>query len=133
MSGLAIPTRLLNEVICHLERVLPEEGCGLLAGKAGRVERVFAVENSLHSPTRFEMDAVAQVNAMMVIENMGSDLLAIYHSHPLGPDHPSEMDTRLFYYPEAASLIGSYEHQQWVFKVFRLQGTNWQPLELTID
>lgn len=133
MSGLVISVRLLKEMMNHLERVLPEEGCGLLAGKAGRVEWVFAVENSLHSPTRFEMDAVAQVNAMTAIENMGSDLLAIYHSHPLGPDHPSEMDTRFFYYPEAASLIGSFENRRWVFKAYRLQGTIWQPLEFTID
>ncbi|NMC53834.1 MAG: M67 family metallopeptidase [Chloroflexi bacterium] len=133
MSGLAIPARLLNEVICHLEKVLPEEGCGLLAGKDGRVERVFVVENSLHSPTRFEMDALAQVNAMMAMEKMGSELLAIYHSHPLGPDHPSEIDTRLFFYPESASLIASYEHQRWVFKAYCLQGSVWQPLELTID
>lgn len=133
MSGLTIPARLLNEVMDHLDRVLPEEGCGLLAGKDSRVERVFAVENSLHSPTRFEMDALAQVNAMMAMEETGSDLLAIYHSHPFGPDHPSETDTRLFYYPEAASLIGSFEHQRWVFKAYYLQGSIWQPLEFTID
>ncbi len=90
----------------EVARWAPEEACGLLAGIApGQVERVFAVTNRLHSPSRFEMEPQEQLRAFLDIEAAGLELLAIYHSHPTGPAHPSPTDLEEFAYPGVAYLI----------------------------
>jgi len=87
-----------------LERV-PEEACGLVAGTGGCSRVVFEVENILQSPVRFRMEAGQQIRAFLEIEKSGMDLLAIYHSHPQGPDQPSTTDLEEFAYPGTPYLI----------------------------
>jgi len=87
-----------------LERV-PEEACGLVAGTGGCSRVVFEVENILQSPVRFRMEAGEQIRAFLEIEKSGMDLLAIYHSHPQGPDQPSTTDLEEFAYPGTPYLI----------------------------
>lgn len=100
----------------HLQAVYPREGCGLLAGGllAGQEERarhLYAIENIRQSPTRFEMDPLQQVKAMLDMEARGWSLLAIYHSHPQGPETPSATDVARAYYPETVQLIVSLRHR----------------------
>ena len=72
----------------HVQRCLPMEGCGLLAGIGDEVHEVFLIQNAERSPTRFRMDAQAQLKAFRDMEERGLDLVGIFHSHPA--DHPSE-------------------------------------------
>jgi proteasome lid subunit RPN8/RPN11 len=53
------------------------------------------------------MDPSEQLAAMVDLEEHGWKLLAIYHSHPHGPQVPSSADVAQAYYPEAAYLIVS--------------------------
>jgi proteasome lid subunit RPN8/RPN11 len=53
------------------------------------------------------MDPKQQLAAMIDMEEQGWDLIAIYHSHPNGPQVPSATDIDKAYYPEAAHLIVS--------------------------
>jgi len=133
VSELTIPRDIIADMLRHVQQVCPEEGCGLLAGIQGIVRKVYCVENSLHSPTRFEMDPIGQVEALMDMEKNGLELAAIFHSHPDGPDHPSESDTRLFFYPEAASLICWRENDQWQIRAFQLAEQTWVPVKLNIS
>ncbi len=94
-------------MLSQLRAVYPLEGCGLLAGRAGRVERLYPVDNALRSPTEYEMDPRQQLQAMLDLENAGWELLAIYHSHPHGPPEPSATDVARAYYPEALHVIVS--------------------------
>ena len=89
----------------HLLSVLPAEGCGLLAGAAGKSTAVFPVDNLLNSPIRFRMDPQQQAQAFLKLDRMGWDVLAIYHSHPAGPPRPSQTDVAEFYYPDSFVLI----------------------------
>jgi proteasome lid subunit RPN8/RPN11 len=100
-------TRSQWEGIVHeAERLAPEEACGLLAGDAtGKVEMVLPVTNALHSSVRFRMDAQEQLKAFLQIETDGWQLIAIYHSHPRGPDRPSVTDVHEAYYPDAVNII----------------------------
>ncbi len=91
----------------HLSACLPEEGCGLVGGLGAVARQLAVVENSLHSPVRFRMDALGQLTALQQFESRGLDLLAIFHSHPTGPDHPSATDLAEFYYPGVWVLIAS--------------------------
>jgi len=106
---LTIPRPLYDAMIQHLQDEYPQEGCGLLAGKDGRVSRLYPVENVLRSPTAYKMEPTQQIQAIMELEAAGLALLAIYHSHPQGPSTPSETDVALAYWPEAAYLIVSLQ------------------------
>jgi proteasome lid subunit RPN8/RPN11 len=94
-------------MLTHLLEEYPLEGCGLLAGKDDLVLRLYAIENRLESPTTYEMEPQQQLHAMLDMEDRGLDLLAIFHSHPSGPETPSAHDIATAYYPEAAHVIVS--------------------------
>lgn len=96
----------------HLAAEYPLEGCGLLAGKDGRVTAVFPISNILHSPTAYEMEPVQQIRTILQIEQNNEELLAIYHSHPNGPSYPSETDITAAYYPDSVYLIVSLQELQ---------------------
>lgn len=113
-------------MVAHAESTAPEECCGLAAGKSGLISAVAAVENVLHSNTEFRMEAGSQIREMVRIEKMGLKMLAIYHSHPLGPELPSKMDIDRFMYPESYSIIlfpGDGEWSAKGFKMFKKSAT----------
>ena len=72
-------------MVDHVRRHLPEEACGLLGGPPGQVEAIYPVDNVLHSPVAYEMDARAQVEAMVELEAQGWD------KQPPGPTLPPEI------------------------------------------
>ncbi len=94
-------------LLAHAEAERPNEACGLLAGKGGQVRRVYQVENIHHSPTVYEMNPAQQLAAFLDMEAAGWELLAIYHSHPVGPTEPSPTDIAQAYYPESIYVIVS--------------------------
>jgi len=98
----------LEAVVAHLRSEYPLEGCGLLAGAADQVSHIYPVTNRLKSPTAYEMDPKEQLMALLHLEEHGWDLLAVYHSHPHGPERPSATDVLQATYPDAAHLIVSF-------------------------
>ncbi|MBK8904384.1 MAG: M67 family metallopeptidase [Anaerolineaceae bacterium] len=122
---LTIERPLLNQLLKHLQNCYPLEGCGLLAGdeETGGVTAVYPIENSLHSPTAYEMDPTQQIQAMLDLETHGWQLLAIYHSHPQGPEVPSATDVALAMYPDAMYVIVSLQKRAGpVVRAFRIDG-----------
>jgi proteasome lid subunit RPN8/RPN11 len=117
----------------HVSKIAPEEACGLLAGKDGQVTSTIPVTNELHSPVRFRMDPREQLHAFHWIESQDAELLGIYHSHPLGPDHPSPTDLSEFYYPGVLSVIWWRDSEAWQMRVFNLDSHPFQeiPVEVT--
>jgi proteasome lid subunit RPN8/RPN11 len=107
IERLELTAAQLHQIIIHLESCLPEEACGLIAGAGEQAQRVLPVENQLHSPVRFQMTPAAQWAAFEEIAAAGLDLLAIFHSHPHGPGHPSPTDIAEFFYPDTIVLIAS--------------------------
>lgn len=106
----------------HLQAAYPLEACGFLSGQAGRVERLYCIDNVLQSPTAYEMDPHQQITAMIDMENRDESMLAIFHSHPQGPQIPSETDIRLAFYPKAVYLIISLENKQKpIIRAFHIQ------------
>jgi proteasome lid subunit RPN8/RPN11 len=119
---LRIEQRHYRQMLEHLSCSLPHEGCGLLAGTMGFVTRVYGVLNQLASPSAFEMDPKQQLEAMIDIEDRGLDLLAIFHSHPVGPEFPSAVDVSAAYYPEAINVIVSFAGaEQPIVKAFYIR------------
>ena len=106
-ATLYIPRSLLRVMLAHGQAEYPLEACGLLGGRNGRATHLYAIENKLHSPVRYEMEPLQQIQALLHIEDQGSDLLAIYHTHPHGPETPSPTDIALVTFPDAVYLIVS--------------------------
>jgi len=105
----------------QLEAAYPLEACGLMAGKAGQVLRLYPITNRLASPYAYEMDPAEQVIAMIDLEDRGWEMLAIYHSHPNGPERPSQSDIAQAFYPESLYVIVSLRSRPVpMMRVFRI-------------
>lgn len=117
----------------HVRGVLPEEGCGFLAGKSLIAEVALPVTNRLHSTVRFEMEPQEQLKAMLWMEENGLDIAAIYHSHPEGSAVPSPTDLAEHAYPDAICLILSSTRadDQWQIRAFRIMDQRFEELSIT--
>jgi proteasome lid subunit RPN8/RPN11 len=104
----------------YAERQAPLEACGLLAGKDDRVEKVIFVANQAASSTRFVMDPYEQLKAFDWIEVNRLELLAIFHSHPAGPETVSATDIAEAAY-EVVHLIWSRNRMQWTARGFWIE------------
>jgi proteasome lid subunit RPN8/RPN11 len=117
-------------------RKAPEEACGLLAGviQAGvyTVREVISTTNALHSPVRYRIEPNEQLAAFEQIDAAGLQLVGIYHSHPNGPDRPSQTDLAEAYYPEAAYLIWSRAGDEWRLRAFACPQGAFYALELEV-
>ncbi|MFN2187161.1 MAG: M67 family metallopeptidase [Candidatus Promineifilaceae bacterium] len=130
---LFIERHLFQEMVAHLEAELPNEGCGFLAGTSNRVLRGYAVENLLKSPTAFEMNPQQQLEALLDIEQREIEVLAIYHSHPNGPEYPSQEDISKAYYPDTLIVIVSFAmNSSPSVRSFIINGVNVSEGKLTI-
>jgi [CysO sulfur-carrier protein]-S-L-cysteine hydrolase len=87
-----IPRALVDEMFAHAREDLPNECCGMVAGRDGEATEVIRVENAAASPLRYEMEPQAQYEAWKSIEDDGRELLAIYHSHTKSAAYPSQTD-----------------------------------------
>ena len=94
-----------KELVKHSERESPNEACGILAGKDGRVEKVYQMTNADKSPKTFIMDPKEQLNVMKEIGDLGMKMVGIYHSHIETEAYPSAHDVELAFYPEASYII----------------------------
>ena len=93
-------------------RYAPLEACGLLAGKDGQVSIRRGIRNDKRSPVRFQMNPKGQIGAFNHFEELGVDLLAIYHSHPCGPIYPSPNDIQQAAYA-VVHIIWSLQDGEW--------------------
>jgi proteasome lid subunit RPN8/RPN11 len=123
----------VDEMKAQVSALQPEEACGIVAGFQGRSVKVFPVENILHSPIRFRMDPKSQLDIFEEIDEQGWEMLAIYHSHPNGPDTPSETDIGEAYYPETAHLIWSRRADVWLCRAFYIRNGKVVELSLCMD
>jgi len=119
--GLIIPGWALAEMLSHVRSCLPEEACGFLGGLRGTVVQVLPVENELHSASRYRMQPHQQYQAMMKIEADGLGLVGIFHSHPHGPEFPSNSDLNEAAIPGALHLIWAPGNGDWRCRAFLLE------------
>ncbi len=128
-----IPATLLAEVVADAHREAPREACGWLAGRDGRITRIFPVANAAQEPlTQFLMEPEAQLRAMRKVEAMGLDLVGTYHSHPRTPATPSARDGKLAAYPESLHLIVSLAKGEPEVRCYRITRTGSTPIAVKI-
>ena len=106
-SMLILPAGLATAIIDHARNGLPDEVCGLVAGRDGVATAVYPGRNISPTPAdtyELDHDTLARV---FDFEDAGLELVAIYHSHPHGPDRPSPTDIASAAYPDSVHLIVS--------------------------
>jgi proteasome lid subunit RPN8/RPN11 len=82
----------IEEIIAHAREDAPDECCGLIAGREGRSERVFRMENAAHSPLRFEVAPLDVMETLETIDEEGLEVGGLYHSHTRTAPYPSQTD-----------------------------------------
>jgi proteasome lid subunit RPN8/RPN11 len=101
----AIDRQSYDVLVAHARAEYPNEACALLSGRDGTVEKVYALPNAEASPTFYVVEPKAQLHAMNEIDELGLDLVGIFHSHSFTEAYPSRTDIELAAYPDAAYLI----------------------------
>jgi proteasome lid subunit RPN8/RPN11 len=134
-AGLVLRSEHWQRMVDHVRSCLPNEACGLVGGLAGRSQAVLPVTNQLHSPTRFRMAPEEQLKAFNQLETQGLELLAIFHSHPHGPERPSATDQAEFAYPGVLTIILSpgAGPAGWQARAFRLDDQRIEEVRLEIE
>jgi len=110
---LRISSKHYKSMLKDVKERAPHEACGLVAGVDHKTMEVYPITNILSSSTRFRMDPEEQLRAFNAIDDHGWELLAIYHSHPYGPPHPSKTDLEEAAYPNTLYLIWSWDNS-WI-------------------
>ncbi len=127
---ISLPLLLRRRMLRHVRSVLPEEGCGFVAGIRMQAVAVLPVANRLHSSFRFVMEPVEQWKAMQWIDQNDLEIIAIYHSHPSGPVTPSVTDLAEHSFPEAYSIICSPSGLRWRLRGFKISPAGFEELSI---
>ena len=131
---LILKKKFLDKIIAHSRKEFPKEVCGILAGKDGKVEKVYEMSNTDTSPSTFFMEAKEQLKVMKEIRNSGIQMIGIYHSHVASRAYPSAHDVELAFYPEVSYAIISLEDKKNpVIKAFKIQEENIREEEVRIQ
>ena len=114
---LLIPRNLYERMVAQAAAELPNECCGLLAGRVvaegaagsevriGRVRACYPLVNAAASPVEYESEPKSMFAAVRAMEQSGLDVLAVYHSHPTSEPMPSRKDRERNYSEEVVNLI----------------------------
>lgn len=106
---LLIPRSVFQAMIHHARMELPAECCGLLAGTidngVGRVLEHYSLVNALASPTEYESEPRSMLAAHKARRASGTEILAVYHSHPTSEPIPSKRDLERNYGEGVVHLI----------------------------
>ena len=114
--------------MAHAREASPTECCGLLIGAASTIDVIVRARNLEDSPTAFQIDPLDHFAAIRQARMRGQQVLGVYHSHPAGPEVPSERDRREASYADYVYLIVTPDEA--VVRAFRLAGGNFSELPL---
>ena len=103
-------------------RALPNEGCGLLLGRAdGAVQVVVASENVADSAKVYEIDPKVLLRAYRRAENEGLEVLGVFHSHTHSEAYPSPTDVAQAPDPTWHYVIVSFARRPSVVRSYRIE------------
>ena len=129
MSKITLRREDYDALLAHAQSCLPEEACGLIAGRIEAngdrtVEKVYLLENVDHSREHFSLNPRDQMAAVKDMRANGLSPLGNWHSHPESPSRPSEEDKRLAYDSRASYMILSLmDPAAPVLRSFHIEGS----------
>jgi [CysO sulfur-carrier protein]-S-L-cysteine hydrolase len=137
---LQVPRRLYQEMLDQARAELPNECCGLLAGIIfpkdgkwiGRVVQRYALVNAAAAPKLFESEPKSHFAADKDMRRCGTDMLAVYHSHPTSAPVPSKTDLERNYSTEVVNLIISLAGEEPQVRGWWLTETDYREAEWVV-
>lgn len=97
--SIQLPGQARTEIYAHLEAAYPDEGAGFLFGRVDGdrrlVEAVLPVPNAREDDARRNRYLITpqdMLRAELQAEELGMDILGVFHSHPDVPNVPSAFD-----------------------------------------
>ena len=112
MLSLEIGSDIFEQMVEYAREQVPIEACGILAGKDGKVEKLYKMTNIDNSGTHFMMEPREQFDVVKDMRSCGLEMMAIYHSHPETPARPSAEDIRLALTPDMIYVIVSLQNAE---------------------
>lgn len=105
-AEISVAREVWDTLLREAARAAPLECCGILLGRAGRIEEARPARNVAAEPARrFEIDPAALIDAHRAARAGGLPVAGYYHSHPEGPAHPSDIDRALAAHDNAVWAI----------------------------
>ena len=101
---------LYEKIVAYMSSELPNESCGIAAGKDDIISHFFAMSNSDQSSEHFSMVPKEQFYVAKRIRELGLKTIAVVHSHPYTPARPSKEDIRLALDRSVLYAIVSFAH-----------------------
>ena len=110
IASFSLPEAMRAAIIEQARREAPRECCGIIAGRDGMPTRVYPTTNIAAGNSLYEIDPAELIELeFREMPAHGTELVAIYHSHPVSPAHPSATDIALAFWPDALYLICSLQ------------------------
>lgn len=123
---------LVDDMVEHLHRERPNEGCGILASKEGSIVKVFKMTNASGSPVRYSLDPKEQFAAYKLLDESGWELGGVFHSHTHTEAYPSPTDVRMAS-EDVPYVIVSLAVEPPSIRAFRIKKANWTDAEGEIE
>ena len=125
---LRLPRREYLKIIGHCYDGLPDEACGLLAGRLqpgsnvadGRVDLVYPTANADASARTYSVDSRDLIRSIRAAEALGLELVGVFHSHTHTEAWPSPTDVRQAMEPSWLYVIVSLKDGDPVLRSFRI-------------
>src|SRR5207253_47192 len=89
---LTLPTAMVAEMIDHARAEVPDEACGVIGGADGVAKRLIRATNAEHSPFRYSIAPREILRILDDLDEIGAEIMVIYHSHTHTPAYPSPTD-----------------------------------------
>jgi proteasome lid subunit RPN8/RPN11 len=123
MDSYELAPELADEIAAHARGSYPEEACGIIAGTGDSGFKVYRGRNLSPTPNvAFALDPETLAR-QLEFEEAGLEMTAIYHSHPTGPETPSQIDVDQAFYPDSVTIVCSLaDASSPVLRAFRISG-----------
>lgn len=129
---LRLPEAAYLTILGHCYDALPDEACGMLAGRMvagttwpdGRVETVYPCGNAAASARVYTVEPRDLLRAMRQAESRGLEIVGVYHSHTHTEAWPSPTDVRQAADPNWLYVIVSLKDGDPVLRAFRIEDRN---------
>ena len=103
-----LPQEMREAIVAHAIREAPRECCGIISGRYGAPVQVYETRNIAEGNRLYEIDPQQLIDLeFRLLPEQGSQIIAIYHSHPESQAYPSPTDVELAFWPDAIYLICS--------------------------
>jgi proteasome lid subunit RPN8/RPN11 len=86
---------MIDEMVAHASEDLPNECCGIIAGRDSEAMRLYRTRNAEASPFRYNIHPGDLLRIQQEMDANGWQPLVIYHSHVASDAYPSPTDVRL--------------------------------------